>query len=516
MVNPALPPEIITMIVSHAVDPHWVQSRRTRRHVLNLRLASRTFEYITRRQAFVEHLGESDVPEFFLRGSPRAVARWYMERIRQRRERRQIDDGIITAIGQTAEGIADLLDVPLAERDWFFDQMTEKLCRIVADIVKAGHAWPTFPTERSDDFAQCALRTSGDRCEGVTAHQTDPPRWGARGFALQAAAYWDDVEILRLLLEEDPTARDAAICPIPTALWVAAWKGSRRTFQVLLDGGANAHARSHSGDPPLHAAAHGGHAALVELLLRRHARSGRHSVFGGALGAAAVGGDEATVRLLLEHGARAPQNATSLDSVVRQAAEAGHVEIVKMLIHHEPDDHPRRCRMALVDAARRGHLAVVEFLSLHCEHDCVDTPQPTIWKEDALWYAIRGGHLATCQFLVQCGASVDAITDNIDAAPLLHAARNGHAAIVGLLIDHHADLRDGVGFETLQTAATMGDLPVARSLLEHLVEINPRLNLGFLRLAMVTTNARRHGHDDIAELLDQYNGRRPRSFRARG
>jgi ankyrin repeat protein len=67
------------------------------------------------------------------------------------------------------------------------------------------------------------------------------------------------------------------------------------------------------------------------------------------------------------------------------------------------------------------------------------------------WAAINA-HMATCRFLLDNGADVDALGGDLKATPLQWAARNGHLYLVHLLLSRGADpsIRDAQGFNTLQ------------------------------------------------------------------
>jgi ankyrin repeat protein len=88
------------------------------------------------------------------------------------------------------------------------------------------------------------------------------------------AAKSGNVAAVRLLLEADPSLVDARDTDGSTPLHCAAWKGHAEVAALLLDHGADIHARNlneHWGDTPLHAAAHGNQRAVAELLIDRGA-----------------------------------------------------------------------------------------------------------------------------------------------------------------------------------------------------------------------------------------------------
>lgn len=88
------------------------------------------------------------------------------------------------------------------------------------------------------------------------------------------AAKAGDVPLITELLNSDPTLVSALDTDGSTPLHCAAWKGHPDVVRLLLDQGADIHARNqndHWGDTALHAAAHGNQRAVVEILLARGA-----------------------------------------------------------------------------------------------------------------------------------------------------------------------------------------------------------------------------------------------------
>jgi ankyrin repeat protein len=84
------------------------------------------------------------------------------------------------------------------------------------------------------------------------------------------AAKAGDAAAVRTLLETDASLVNAEDMDESTPLHCAAWKGHTEVVAVLLEFGADVHARnsnSHWGDTPLHAAAHGNRRAVAELLI---------------------------------------------------------------------------------------------------------------------------------------------------------------------------------------------------------------------------------------------------------
>lgn len=79
-----------------------------------------------------------------------------------------------------------------------------------------------------------------------------------------------DANKVKDLLQQDRSLTSARDPDKSTPLHWAAWKGHDQIVQILLDAGADVHAKNengHWGDTPLHAAAHGNQAAAARALI---------------------------------------------------------------------------------------------------------------------------------------------------------------------------------------------------------------------------------------------------------
>ena len=124
---------------------------------------------------------------------------------------------------------------------------------------------------------------------------------------------------------------------------------------------------------------------------------------------------------------------------------------------------PTASASTLHGAAAAGDAdAVAGFLAGGASPDAVDDEGRT-----PLHLAAAGGHREAAEVLFAAGAEVDARDTEGRHTPLCYAARAGHAALVGLLLDHEAD-PDGrmvVGDTPLHLAARMCRPDLAERLL---------------------------------------------------
>jgi len=84
-------------------------------------------------------------------------------------------------------------------------------------------------------------------------------------------------------------------------------------------------------------------------------------------------------------------------------------------------------------------------------------------KESFLFAASSGGRLLECQSLLELGADVNYCEETTEETPLLTASRNGHRAVVSLLLAHGADptRRDRDNNTVLQIVSETGDEALA-------------------------------------------------------
>jgi len=158
----------------------------------------------------------------------------------------------------------------------------------------------------------------------------------ARGVKLDVfeAAAAGETSRVRALVDADPTLVAQRSHDGWTPLHLAAHFGRLETMRVLMDHGADVHARSSNdmNNTPLHAAAAGGRTeAAAELLARRADPDARQHGGWAALHSAAQSGRLDLARLLLDRGAdaspRTDEGVTPLDL----AEEKGQREVAALL-----------------------------------------------------------------------------------------------------------------------------------------------------------------------------------------
>jgi ankyrin repeat protein len=255
-------------------------------------------------------------------------------------------------------------------------------------------------------------------------------------FELLSAASVGDLQLLQQLLDGG-LSPEAATPAGWTALHAAAMAGQLESMQLLLQRGASVEAATlQGGYVPLHAAARAGQTDAMQLLLGAKAKVDAADHMGYVPTChAALTGDADAVFLLLDAGADAAWWALYL------AAEAGHYQMVRLLISRGADVHGRTaCELqltALHAAARMGHAqAVQELLAAGADVNAVPGPL----SNTALYAAEPAGQDDDVQLPLADGAQVNPTISLNGMSPLLMAASLGHGKVVKLLLAAGADL----------------------------------------------------------------------------
>lgn len=289
-------------------------------------------------------------------------------------------------------------------------------------------------------------------------------------------------------------------------LIMAADKGNTRIAELLLNHGAEVNAQhpetKHSA---LHAAAANGNVHMVQLLLRKQAKSDLPNAFDETpLELAIAGGFKPVIERLVNVGAAIDIFAAiglddlekvqselemdgSLITATRRgmtplhiAAREGRVEIAKLLIAKESAIDARTQEKGgmtpLHVAVLRGHAALVELLLTHAAD-----PNPSMIENGTtappLYFAVIQGRVDLTALLLESGADVNVqcSTPDVDAPPLFFAVFRNDLETAKLLIAARADVNLRKNQNTappLFAAIENHNVPMVELLIDNRADVN--------------------------------------------
>jgi ankyrin repeat protein len=245
--------------------------------------------------------------------------------------------------------------------------------------------------------------------------------------ALHWAAFHDDLEMTKLLLEAKANVEAETRVGAVTPLLLASRNGSASMIQALLDAGADPSKGGPNGAGPLMAAAAAGSVDAVRALLDGgadlHARESTNGQT--ALMFAAWENRADVIRLLIERGA--PPGLTSFVTLLNEPRYDDDGNLV-----------PRR------KGQQSGGNSVIGGMT-------------------ALLFAARDGNLEAVRALVESGADVNQVSGGDGSTPIVIAAANGHYTVAKYLLDHGANpnLGNVDGVTALYATVNMRYAPVS-------------------------------------------------------
>ncbi|MBW3534290.1 MAG: ankyrin repeat domain-containing protein [Gemmatimonadetes bacterium] len=307
------------------------------------------------------------------------------------------------------------------------------------------------------------------------------------------AAMRGDVAEVRALLRQGADV-NAAQGDGMTALHWAAEVGGLELTEMLLYAGANPAARTRNGAyVPLHLASRAGRAAVAAALLEAGSDPDAATSTGARpLHFATQAASVETARTLLDHGADVDaRDHAHAQTPLMWAASWGHVAVVALLVERgadldaasraediaaraDADDEERERRNARLDAmiaferaAAEGRQVTPEDIGVARNFDEVQAASDTAAADEdeeeekkkeeepdplgyhdlvgtqggltPLLHAVREGHAATAEALLDGGADIDQVSAGDRTSPLLMATINGHFDLALDLLRRGAD-----------------------------------------------------------------------------
>lgn len=172
------------------------------------------------------------------------------------------------------------------------------------------------------------------------------------------------------------------------------------------------------------------------------------------------------VNLLLDSGARFLPTQRNRVTALQLAARNGHLDCVKMLLHHYPQDEhlnwaDGRGWTALTEACSNGYLPIVNFLiEKGAKADHTDES-----KRTALHIAALRGHVEVCGALLAVKPELLDATDYFSATAMLLALDQQRIPVLEFLMMRKPDLAKGdkEGYTVAHVAALTGTVSVLRA-----------------------------------------------------
>jgi len=304
-----------------------------------------------------------------------------------------------------------------------------------------------------------------------------------------------------------------------SSLFFAAHYGCKDIAELLIAMGANINMTDDKGETPLHLAAAQGHLDVVELLIANgsqiDARSGDDC---SPLYEASRGEHREVAKFLLENGAvMEPDIAVMLGEVelvkhyLAQGIDANskltkglsegdswlHTAIgykyknrnlVELLLNHGARVNEKTgtfkfsplhrvaivgYKSTFVSCRDIGELLIAHGADVNVEDKHGNTP---------LHWAARLGHQDIVELLVECGANVNALNQEVKGSPLFDAIERQHRQIVEYLLSHSAEvnLTNKSGYTPLFLAfRKLGDDEIVRLLVAYGADVNVRDAQGY-------------------------------------
>lgn len=274
-------------------------------------------------------------------------------------------------------------------------------------------------------------------------------------------------DVIKLMIEAnaDLEVRDKEEGATPL-IW-AARKGYKNVVNLLLERGGEINAKDNRGRTPLSLAALHKHGSIMQLLLNK----------GGIVD---VNDEKGKVKLLANTQVERQAALKMLNEHYFNSTSAAEAAINEAIILHatetwsEIDEMDEHGRTRLSRAAESGDKEIVQMLLATGEVDI--NGRDGEHKETPLIWAAKNGHTAIVKLLLDAGADVNVKEQELGETALTLAIENGHETIVQALLDRGADVhqRDFSGHTPLFTTTWQNGGTMMKLLLDRGVDVTAR------------------------------------------
>ncbi|XP_048250462.1 ankyrin repeat domain-containing protein 50-like isoform X5 [Haliotis rufescens] len=263
-----------------------------------------------------------------------------------------------------------------------------------------------------------------------------------------------------------------------TPLMVAAEKGHRQVFDLLMREGADVSLVDYDRNNILHVACLGGHTDMVNYVLSQKVAdiNSRGKYRRTPLMKTAEKGHRQVFDLLVREGADTSLADENRNNILHVSCLGGHVDMVKYVLSQKVADINSRgkyWRTPLMMAVGAGHRQVFDLLMTQG----VDVSLVDDNRNNILHVACRGGHVDMVEyFLSQKVADINS-RGQYGRTPLMATAEKGHRQVFDLLVTEGADvcLVDDNRNNILHVACLGGHVDMVKYILSQKVaDINSR------------------------------------------
>ncbi|OCK88179.1 ankyrin [Cenococcum geophilum 1.58] len=360
---------------------------------------------------------------------------------------------------------------------------------------------------------------------------------GATAFFMAASMGYDEVAMLLLNNGASVlggTNRNYDRVPIHEA----SRRGHLKVVKVLLDQGADINQKTKSGRTALHEAVGTGQVDITRYLLENGADITAQTTptLWTALHSAANQGNSKLLSLMLEHGSNLESKTSDEETALHIATVLGYTAIVEQLVD---------AGAALGSKDRRGDTALHLGASVGSHPICwillqkrANIDAQNYFQQTPIYQAAASNGLEVVKLLLKYKAN-STFSSSDGASPLHQAAWNGHLSITEVLLDKGDDIncQTCAGKTPLHGAAANGHIEVVKLLLsrgaDHAIthshgthEVRAAINRNQaypskkdVLQRMIGNNdlestaiddARANGHDEIVQLLSDWNTKQSR------
>ncbi|XP_048250456.1 ankyrin repeat domain-containing protein 50-like [Haliotis rufescens] len=286
-----------------------------------------------------------------------------------------------------------------------------------------------------------------------------------------------------------------------TPVMMAAEKGHRQVFDLLVREGADISLVDAVGDTILHVACLGGHVDKVKYVLSHQVAdiNGRGQYGRTPLMVAPEKGHRQVFDLLVREGADVLLVGVDRNNILHMACLGGHVDIVKYVLSQKDADMNGRVQYGwtpVMVAAVKGHRQVFDLLVTQG----ADVSLVGVDRNNILHMACHGGHVGMLKHVLSQKVADINSRGKYGWTPVMKAARKGHRQVFDILVGGGADvsLVDDNGSNILHVACLGGHIDMVKYVLSQKVAVvNRRRQYGRTPLMM----AAEKGHRQVFDLL---------------